>query len=397
MTEPQKVQQSIDVSYREVFNSVEAVNIDHWNSVTRGANIYLSIDYLRSLESTMRDSIDFCYAISYNENDIPVLISVFQLVVFEDKRRKYASHLGKIACHVKNKVLSPFTINLMVCGNVFSDGENGFMWKGISQEVAIEEVALIAEELKLRDEVKEKSSITLFKEFRPESVDATDELLKRSYRGFMADVNMILKIHKDWVSLEDYTASMKTKFRTRFKSVLKKSKALEIKTLSEEQIEQNADRINELFCNVLEKSDFGFGRLSAAAFKEFQKSLQEKFCMRGFFYNEQLVGFSTSFKNNDILEANYVGLDYSFNKKLSVYQRILYDYVEQSLNYKSKELHLGRTAEMIKSSIGAIPMNMKLYARHRKSVPNLLLKPIIQSISPSDFELRKPFKSDFNY
>ena len=119
--------------------------------------------------------------------------------------------------------------------------------------------------------------------------------------------------------------------------------------------------------------------------------------MRGFFYNEQLVGFSTSFKNDDILEANYVGLDYNFNKELSVYQRILYDYVEQSLNFKSKELHLGRTAEMIKSSIGAIPMNMKLYARHRKSVPNLLLKPIIQSISPSDFELRKPFKSDFNY
>ena len=94
--------------------------------------------------------------------------------------------------------------------------------------------------------------------------------------------------------------------------------------------------------------------------------------------------------------ANFVGLDYGFNKEQCVYQRFLYDYVEQGLNRGLKELHLGRTAELVKSQIGALPTNMKLYAKHRKSVSNLLLKPIIQSISPSEFELRVPFKANYN-
>ena len=80
-----------------------------------------------------------------------------------------------------------------------------------------------------------------------------------------------------------------------------------------------------------------------------------------------------------------------------MYQRILYDYVEQAIDRKAKDLQLGRTSELIKSSIGAIPMNMKLYIKHNSGVSNLLLKPIIQSISPSEFELRKPFKSNFAY
>ncbi len=397
MSDAHTSETELEISHREVFNTVSEINSTDWNSVTDDRNIYLSLEYLGSLESTMSESIDFYYVISYSEEGKPVLASAFQLVVFEDKRRKYASHLGKLACHIKNKVLSPSTINVMVCGNVFSDGENGFLWKNISPEIAIEEVALIAEILKEQKEIKEKSSITLFKEFKPSSVSYTDNLMKRNYRGFMVDVNMVMKIHGNWKSMDDYIASMKTKFRTRYKSVYKKSSDLDIRTLSGEEIRIHCDRINVLFWNVLEKSDFSFGRLTAAAFLSFEKALGDKFCLKGFFFEDKLVGFSTSFFNNGILEANFVGLDYKHNKELSVYQRILYNYVEQSLMLSASELHLGRTAEMVKSSIGAVPMNMKLYARHRKSVPNLLLKPIIQSISPSDFELRKPFKSDFTY
>ena len=68
-----------------------------------------------------------------------------------------------------------------------------------------------------------------------------------------------------------------------------------------------------------------------------------------------MVGFSTSFVNGDVLEANYVGLNYEFNHDKAIYQRLLYDFVEMAINLKSKELHLGRTSETIKSQIGAVP------------------------------------------
>jgi hypothetical protein len=71
---------------------------------------------------------------------------------------------------------------------------------------------------------------------------------------------------------------------------------------------------------------------------------------------------------------------------------MLYDFVELAISKKARELRLGRTAEEIKSSIGAEPINMKLYVKHGNKISNKLLKPIIESIAPGEFELRRPFK-----
>ena len=71
---------------------------------------------------------------------------------------------------------------------------------------------------------------------------------------------------------------------------------------------------------------------------------------------------------------------------------MLYDFVNLAIDRKTKELRLGRTAEEIKSCIGAEPVNMKLYIKHGNRIFNKLLDPIVSSITPSKFELRMPFK-----
>ena len=381
---------------RTIYNSVNAIETDKWNSVLEERNVYLSIDYLKSLEKGMKDEMKLFFAISCNDKDEPVLISTFQMVKFIDKRRKFAQHLCKLSYHIQKKLEDIFTVNVLVCGNVFSDGENGFIWSDhLGSEAAFNEVDAVIKQLKKEEELKEKASITLFKEFGPSTVISSDQLNKHSYRDFMIDVNMVLQIHESWNSLDDYLKSMKTKFRTRANAVFKKAKDLEIRVLSSDNILEEKERIRELFGNVLAKSDFSYGTMTPETLAYFRENLPNNFELRGFYLDGLMVGFNTSFLNNGSLEANFVGLDYDYNKEYNVYQRILYDYVEQALSHGVKDLQLGRTSELIKSSIGAMPTNMKLYVKHRKSVSNLLLKHVIQSISPSEFELRKPFKANF--
>ena len=383
---------------RSIFSSINEVPKNDWNLIENGRNIYLSKDYLSSLESEMNSEMDFYYVVSYDSNNTPILISSFQLVKFIDKRKAYSKQLCKLSYHVHKKLVDVFSINVLVCGSVFADGENGFLWSdSITSDEAMIEMNEVTIQLKKEKSIKDKASVVLFKDFWPKSNKFSERLKEFSYRSFMIDVNMILDIHDQWLSIDDYLESMKTKFRTRAKSVYKKSSNIELKVLSTSEIEQYSERIQELFDNVLEKSDFSFGKLSSKTFVNFSKKLGKRFVLKGAFLNDKLVGFSTSFLNGESLEANYVGLDYQYNIDHNVYQRLLYDYVEQAIEVKAKDLHLGRTSELIKSSIGALPTNMKLYVKHKSSVSNLLLKPIIQSISPSDFELRKPFKSNFSY
>jgi len=158
----------------------------------------------------------------------------------------------------------------------------------------------------------------------------------------------------------------------------------------------NKSRIEILFNNVAEKSNFSFGKIKPLVFVKLKDELGAKFILKGAFYKGELIGFSTALLNNNILEANYVGIDYSHNNTYSVYQRLLYDYIEQAISLKVKELHLGRTSELIKSALGAVPENMNLYAKHNSTLHNMALKPIFHFISPSKFELRKPFKQEFS-
>ncbi len=381
---------------RKVFYTVDSIPVDQWQKVVGDENVYLSVNYLRALETAMRDEISFYYTISFSTEGEAVLCSVFQLVTFHDRRNSYADLLCKLSYHLHKKLLDIQTINVLVCGNVFSDGENGFTWSSsLSDAEAMNEVANTVETLKKDPLIKERASITLFKEFWPSSTQTSDHLKLRNYRDFMIDVNMVLKIHPEWRSMDDYLASMTTKYRTRAKGVYKKSSSLTIRTLTTAEIITYAERIDFLFSNVLMKAEFSVGGLKVDAFINFSKQLGDQFCFRALFKEGEMVGFSTSFVNKNSLEANFVGIDYDCNTQYAVYQRLLYDYVEQALYRNVRELQLGRTAELVKSQIGALPVNMKLYVKHRKSVSNLLLKPIVNSISPSEFELRTPFKANF--
>lgn len=383
-------------TYNSVIStSIESVNTKDWESVVADRNIYLSIPYLEALEKTTERDIDIFYAIVYNEAKEPVLATVFQLVIFEYRKN---DHPKAILRHFHNDANKDdcFSMYILVCGNVFSDGENGFLWNSkISDDDAIEQVVHISQCIKNDKSTRKKLSVILFKEFWPRSNSYSDQLKDHKFKDFMIDVNMVLKIHEGWKSMDDYLFSMKTKFRNKAKGAFKKSRSLEVRTLTYEEIIVHKERIKELFDNVLERSNYIFGSIDPLTFAAFKKSLKDSFSMRGLFKEDQLIGFSTAFFHRGIMEANYVGIDYDHNLEYAVYQRLLYDYVDQAITTGSSELQLGRTSELIKSSLGAKPINMKLYAKHKLVLTNMVMSTILGFVSPSKFQLRKPFKANF--
>lgn len=379
----------------ETVTSILEVNTKDWDVLTKNTNVYLSIPYLKALESSSAEDIEFVYGLVYDRG-LPVIAVAFQIVTFIDKRRDKAQKLLKRFSE-KNEE-GYFSLNMLVCGNVFSDGENGFVHtNAISKEKAIEVIAALANEIKNNRQTGKKISVVLFKEFWPTSVKAADYLVTERYKDFKIDVNMVLSIHPEWDNLNTYLQSMKAKYRTKAKSAYKKSSRLTVKSLSASEILKYKNEIEILYHNVLEKSDFSFGQLTAEVMSAFKEQLEDRYSFRGVFLKEQLVGFSTAYINHEILEASYVGIDYEYNFEYAVYERLLYDYVEQAIAVKAKELHLGRTSELIKSALGAIPVDMKLYAKHKTPITNLLMASILCTVSPSKFELRKPFKANFSF
>lgn len=377
------------------FESVQEIPQPEWNVLVDKNSVYLSLPYLSALEETLNGTIKPIYVLIYDSDGKPLLAGMFQIATFTYKKTSQQNLFIKLFQDCRNDDDS-FSIKGLVCGNMFATGENGFAFSlRISKRAAIDLMASAAQEIKKDSRWEDLFSVLLFKDFWPESLSQSYILEDYKYRDFQADVNMVLKLHPSWKTFADYLQSMKAKYRTKANSAFKKSANLSIRSLSSEEIALHQQKIQQLFSNVLNKSGYRYGENYPASFAILKENLGDLFICKGVFLKEELIAFSTAFVNADALEANYVGIDYNYNTEYAVYERLLYDYVEQAIALKVSQLHLGRTSELIKSAVGAVPVAMTLYARHTSKIKNVLLKPVLENIEPSAFELRRPFAEKF--
>lgn len=377
----------------KVFHSTEMITSNDWNQVVQKKNIYASLPYLSAMEKSLGSELGFRYLLFYNHDSIPVAVGVVQCLNFIDKGLSDKQEVCRIRNTIKRRLLTTSGIRMMTCGTPFASGENGFVFSdAIASDVAYEHLAKALVELQKEEKKKANTPVVLFKELFPNSFESGSSLSKKGFSEFQIDVNMIMQISPSWKNLNDYLNAMVTKFRTKAKTALRKSEELIVVDIDKEKMEIYKEKIQELYLQVLDKSSFQFGALNAESFLNLKQNLGNDFIVRGYFLDSELVGFSSSFLFNSILDANYVGINYELNQEYAIYQRMLYDYIELAITRNCGELRFGRTAEEIKSSVGATPVPMKLFIRHRNPIANRILRAIVGTIKPSDYELRKPFK-----
>ena len=103
-------------------------------------------------------------------------------------------------------------------------------------------------------------------------------------------------------------------------------------------------------------------------------------------------GFVSGVVNKNSLDAHFVGIDYQKNRTYAIYQRMLYEYIKIGISKKLKIINFGRTASEIKSSVGAIPQDLTMYLRHKKTIKNKILKLFLQRVQATPFQQKFPFK-----
>lgn len=376
-----------------ISDSVELLNKKDWDSVLDKEHLFLSTDYLRGLEHAMEASMEFRYVIYYCEQYTPIGIAYFQVVDLVDTGSKYADAVKKLGKAIGSKIVSELKVRSLVSGNVFHCGEYGFHFS--DKVPSGERLALLentANRLKQDGDLNSKVSIVVFKEFWPESFPKSEELVGMKYHMFRMDMNMMLDLDPSWEDMEDYLGALTSKSRTRIKSIYKRSIDLEFKDWGASEIRSHIGELDELFNNVLEKSSFTFGVLEMEAYAQWKESLGDKLLFQAVYCDARLVGFTSAFLNGEDLDVHYVGLEYTCNEEIGLYQRMLLEFLRYGIEKGVKRINYGRTAEQAKSSLGAVPVEMRLYTKHRNIIANKLIGPLMASVVPTEFELRSPFK-----
>lgn len=380
------------------FSSVEEISSAIWQQLGCTDDIYFNPTYLSAIANN-HSQMTFSYIILTDEKQHPIAFATIQIVDFYlDSVQNDMQSLVETAKCVGRKLgiinpQKPFRI--LTCGNTFVSGEHGvFIKNNQNKKNVIKELAkAIVHFVDSNKELKNSISAFMLKDFIQESLVITDELHEYNYYSFNVDPNMLMHVDEDWYSFDAYLASMKTKFRVKAKKALTMSAELKIRTVTSDTIVAYIPRMTSLYTAVSSKASFNLEKFNLETYQDLKNLLGEDYIIQTYWLNNTMVGFLSAIINQDTLDAHFVGIDYKYNRQYAVYQRILYDYIQIAIDRKITTINFGRTASEIKSSVGAVPQDLTIYLRHKKSISNKILSLFLNKIKPSEFRQNYPFKA----
>lgn len=374
----------------EFFESVNQVPPSYWEHLGCTDNIYYTPQFLSAFERANED-IEFNYVFILKDNQA-VAFANTQVVTIGIET---ITQNIKISEGIKGKINSFFKTNsprVLFCGNVFLSGEYGtFLKDGEEKHDLFNRLAKGIKQLYKR---LSKISVVFVKDFKTESLPITEQLNEFSYTKMVVEPNMIISLKPEWNDFEDYKTALKSKYRVKANKADSTSDSLEAKFLDAKAIETYKNQLQALYENTIANANFNAQILNLNTYTYLKETYGDRFIVKGYFSEGQLVGFLSAMVNGNNLDAHFIGLDYSLNREHAIYPRILNDYVRLGLHHKSHRINLGRTASEIKSTLGAKPQELSCYIRHTKPIQNKIIKPFIKNVEIKTFKQHFPFKGE---
>ena len=372
----------------EIHKSIDAVDGVFLKSVNPESNLYFSKPLLRSFESS-NPKIDMRYICVSKDGEAKAmaLVQIVELSVDVILKNIKVSSLYK---RILNLFFVKDHIKIMFCGNVFLSGEHCMSFSVDAKKgAAVRHIGAALD--KISKSIKPLHAIFI-KDFERKALIYSKGFETYGFTNIVVEPNMLITLKPEWNTFEDFKNALKSKYRIKANKADSKSQDLEGRIMSKKDIEESQKALQDLYQNTIDNANFNAQVLNLNTYISLKDCYREDFIVKGYFKNGRLVGFLTALKNKGYLDAHFIGLDYRQNKALAIYPRILNDYIRLGIEKKVKQINLGRTASEIKSTVGATPLKLSCYIKHKNKFVNAMIRPFFKKIQIKNFKQHSPFK-----
>jgi len=374
-----------------VFDTSASLAASAWKTALEPGDLFFSLPYLESIERTSYPHIKPFYVLVSNEKEVLALF-YFQLVPFQGNKLINFIPESMNSGFLKGllgMVFNNINANLLVLGNLLQTCDNGVRLLPAASQYSLTELFG-----KVKKSVQQQTGTRLM--LLCNCYESENPWLKgmeeMGFHQFYTEPDMQLKQPEQWATFDQYLSALSSKYRVRAKKVLTESAKLERRYLDASWLEENKTRVFQLNRNVMSHVKFSLGDIDINYFHTLKQLMGEGFRVIGYFNQDELVGFCSCFVTGKNTYAHFLGLDYAFIHSGKIYNRILYDILEEAIGAKSSKLEFGRTATEIKSTIGASAAPMKAYLNHKNPLFNGVIRLFLTFLKPPEYVIREPFK-----
>jgi hypothetical protein len=370
------------------FTSIDQLDDSFLEKINPNASVYFSRHLLYGFE-TSNTAVDVRY-VCISKNNNPQALALVQIVDLSVdvilKNIKVSERFRQIL----NLFFCNDHIKIMFCGNVFLSGEHGISFApNCNRKLLAAEIGTALDEI--AKSVRPLHAIFI-KDFQTSALEYTSSFEHFGFTNIKVEPNMIIALKQDWTTFDEYKAALKSKYRVKANKADAKSERLELRVFSQNDIEIYKDELQNLYQNTIDNANFNAQVLDLNTYIKLKNTYKDDFIVQGYFLNDKIVGFLSALVNKKDLDAHFIGLEYDLNKTYAIYPRILNDYIRLGLEKNVESINLGRTASEIKTTIGAEPLELSCYIKHKNKFINRLIQPFFRRIQIKSFKQHSPFK-----
>jgi hypothetical protein len=308
---------------------------------------HLVSDDVLAIENSHLSDIQVKYIDLYKDN-VWIGVAYLQCLNFNTKHYKNKTFEHPLFEPIKNCLIGR-KVQFLICGNLFRVKFQGFYFKDKVQRPLIFDYLSI-----LKKQLNQNGSYCgiLLKDCS--RTFTTEQCSLTAFKPFRNDLTMELVL-REWHTFEDYCQDLTRKYRQRAFKIRKALEGIEVRELGLEEINQYADRLIELYQNIVKEQSITLGVLNAQYFVQMKALKPNNFRVYGYFRANELVAFSSQidYPAKNSMEIHYIGLDYQYNQTHQLYFNILFDGICCAMQRGYKKLEMGRTAKEAKANTGA--------------------------------------------
>ena len=369
-------------------DSIDYIAAEHWDSVTKHSSVFISRPYLRILDTAGPENSRQRYALIY-QGRRPVAAVSAQAV---------RTSIGRVPKSVLKRpikeALEKVENNILVCGNLLSWGPHGVaiapgedpsqVWPGVAEALY---------RIRLADRLFGNTSLVLVKDIPHDQVSHSKPMSRFSYRPLETEPNMVLTLSPHWKSFDDYLGALTSGYRKSTRKIVEQTVGAGCTLEHLSDVSSHAAAIHALYLQVHERQKMRLVTLAKDFIPSLAAAFGSDFRCTVLRRNDEMLGFVTTLKDGDTAVGYHIGFDNNANSEIPIYFRLLNAVVENGIQMGCSQISFGRTALEPKARLGAKPVPLHVWIRHRVPAMNLLVRGLLQTISHEEAPDRSPLKA----
>lgn len=373
----------------KIVDRLEKIPAAQWNLIVDEIPFYQSHEFLSIIES-VQPNIDFRYVLIEQENKI---VAAVYAQILDFSYKNLVNYNSSSSSYFKKKIknyIAKKSTRLLNLGNVFFTGDTGIISKETDNIISL--LPTVLNQITQTIEDRQPKAF-LIANIDMQLENSSKCFSANNYHPFITEPDLFLNILPQWNSFEDYMNSLSSKYKVRTRKILKVSEVISAKQLTLDELQFYKNDLEKLYSNVINHVAFNMATIKIDFFEQVKHLYEEKCTVIAYFLHEKIVSFVCLLHVNDVnLHVHYIGMDYEVNKPYKLYNRMLLDTVDLGIKKRMQQIHFGRTATEIKTTIGATPKPLKAYLKMSNFFLNKLLPYFLKRIQAPIFITRQPFK-----